>query len=57
MELEKDKKLKCVDCNKDFVFTSKDQRFYEEKKYKDPKRCKECRKVKRERRAKDENRN
>lgn len=38
-----DKVLKCVDCKEDFVFSGKDQKFYEQKKFSEPKRCKPCR--------------
>ena len=38
-----DKKIKCIDCHKDFVFTAAEQQFYEEKGYDAPKRCKDCR--------------
>ena len=36
-------KIKCQDCGKEFVFTEKDQKFYEEKGFVPPKRCKACR--------------
>ena len=40
----KDKTIKCVDCNTEFVFTAREQEFYAEKGYNnEPKRCKECR--------------
>ncbi len=39
-----DKKIKCVDCGYEFVFTSRDQEFYHEKGFtNEPKRCKRCR--------------
>ncbi len=38
-----DKKIKCIDYHKDFVFTAAVQQFYEEKGYDEPKRCKDCR--------------
>lgn len=38
-----DKKILCIDCNKDFVFTEGEQQFFEEKGYTEPIRCKDCR--------------
>ena len=38
-----DIKIKCQDCGNEFVFTARDQKFYEEKGYIPPKRCKSCR--------------
>ena len=38
----------CKDCNKEFIFTTKEQMFYTEKQYDEPLRCKECRKTLRE---------
>lgn len=38
-----DKSIKCVDCNETFVWTMKDQAFYEKKGFSPPKRCKDCR--------------
>jgi len=43
-----DELLKCVDCDTDFVFTVKEQQFYESKGLTNrPKRCQECRRKKR----------
>lgn len=40
----KDKTIKCVDCGCEFVFTARDQEFYQEKGFtNEPKRCKSCR--------------
>ena len=40
----KDKTIKCVDCGTEFVFTARDQEFYQEKGFtNEPKRCKACR--------------
>ena len=36
-------KIKCQDCGKEFYFTVRDQKFYEENGYVPPKRCKSCR--------------
>ena len=42
-----DKKLTCIDCGADFVFTAGEQVFFHDKLFKnDPKHCKQC-KVKR----------
>ncbi len=38
-----DKKIKCIDCHKDFIFTAGEQEFFEEKGYSAPLRCKDCR--------------
>jgi hypothetical protein len=39
-----DEVIKCCDCGIDFMFTAKDQEFYNSKGFKDPpKRCKACR--------------
>jgi hypothetical protein len=38
-----DKKIKCIDCYKDFIFTAGEQEFFEEKGYSEPIRCKDCR--------------
>lgn len=38
-----DKKLKCVDCGNEFVFTAGEQLFFHDKQFKnEPKRCKAC---------------
>lgn len=39
----KDKKIICQDCDKLFVFSIKDQKFYEKMGFGTPIRCKECR--------------
>jgi len=41
----KDKKLHCRDCGKEFVFSIGEQRFYEMKGFHQPKRCKSCREI------------
>lgn len=38
-----DVKIKCRDCGKSFVFSTTEQKFYEEKGFVPPKRCKSCR--------------
>ncbi|MDD4351254.1 MAG: zinc-ribbon domain-containing protein [Clostridia bacterium] len=41
-----DKKIICVDCGKEFLFTVSEQEFYAEKGFEnDPKRCIDCRKA------------
>lgn len=45
--------LKCVDCQAEFTFTEKDQKFFAEKGYQAPKRCKACRIMKKAARAAD----
>ncbi len=40
----KDITLTCKDCGKEFVFTTGEQKFYDEKGFTNqPQRCKECR--------------
>lgn len=40
----KDRWFVCVRCGKKFIFTARDQGFYEQSGFKhDPKRCRECR--------------
>jgi DNA replicative helicase MCM subunit Mcm2 (Cdc46/Mcm family) len=39
----KDKTLKCQDCGAEFVFTAREQEFYEQNNFSEPKRCKACR--------------
>lgn len=38
-----DKQLNCVDCGAQFLFTARDQAFYQERGYSAPRRCKTCR--------------
>lgn len=44
-----DKKIKCQDCGEDFIFTERDQIFYQEKGFEPPKRCKLCRNARKDR--------
>lgn len=44
----KDKKIECIDCHRDFIFTAGEQQFYEDKGFKEPKRCKKCREAEKE---------
>src|SRR5687767_11283998 len=46
----RDKLLKCVECNQEFVFTAGEQLFFADKGLKnEPKRCKLCKQKKNER--------
>ncbi|MBQ3001795.1 MAG: zinc-ribbon domain containing protein [Bacilli bacterium] len=38
-----DKTIVCKDCGAEFVFTEREQAFYESKQFSDPVRCKACR--------------
>jgi len=38
-----DKQIVCVDCGAQFLFTGRDQAFYQERGYQHPRRCKACR--------------
>jgi len=40
------KNITCKDCGKQFVFSVREQRFYEEKGFVAPVRCKDCRSAK-----------
>ena len=40
-----DKKITCVDCEKEFVFTEAEQAYYAEHNLVEPKRCLDCRKA------------
>lgn len=56
MEELKDKKITCVDCKEEFIFTANEQRFYKEKGFSnEPKRCKSCREKKKQERQKRDN--
>ena len=44
----KDKQLTCKDCQKPFVFTISEQKYYAEMKYQSPSRCSDCRKKRRQ---------
>lgn len=39
-----DKTIICQDCGEEFIFSIKEQKFFEEKSFPDPKRCLSCRK-------------
>lgn len=55
MNEHKDKTIKCSDCGNDFVFTAREQEFYEERNFSEPKRCKECRDKRKAEKANFEN--
>ncbi len=38
-----DRTLTCADCGQEFVFTSSEQQFYQERGFSDPRRCRSCR--------------
>ena len=41
---KKDKTIVCADCGQEFIFTVREQEFYEEKGFNnEPKRCIDCR--------------
>lgn len=44
-----DIKIKCQDCGEDFIFSERDQKFYEEKGFQSPKRCRNCRNARKDR--------
>lgn len=44
----KDIRLQCVDCDREFIFTEGEQKYFEQKGLFSPKRCFSCRKKKRE---------
>jgi len=46
-----DKKIKCIDCKKDFIFSAGEQEFFKEKGYSEPIRCKDCRNKIKDKRA------
>lgn len=41
----------CAECGDQFVWSAKDQQFYEERGFVRPRRCPKCRKARRERYA------
>ena len=41
--MKEDVKIKCQDCGTEFIFSVKEQKFYEEKDFAPPKRCRLCR--------------
>lgn len=51
-----DRQLICKDCRNNFVFTERDQQFFQDKGFSDPVRCYDCRRKKREQRDRQDNR-
>jgi CxxC-x17-CxxC domain-containing protein len=51
--MSEDQILQCLDCGQDFVFSEKEQAFFEEKGFSTPKRCRECRTARRDRKKND----
>lgn len=51
-----DKKLNCVECSAEFIFTASEQEFYAEKGFQnEPKRCNECRQARKRNNRNDRN--
>jgi CxxC-x17-CxxC domain-containing protein len=47
-----DKEILCIDCNRNFIWSTGEQAFYRDKQLQNPpKRCKECKQAKNERLA------
>ena len=49
MEDLKDIEITCIDCNKPFVFTASEQRYFKDRNLFQPKRCPDCRKLRKAR--------
>ncbi len=45
-----DKEITCSDCGQTFIFTGREQVFFQEKGFNPPKRCKPCREKKQQER-------
>ncbi|MFC1871063.1 zinc-ribbon domain containing protein [Chloroflexota bacterium] len=43
-----DKTLTCIDCDKTFIFSENEQRYFASKGLLEPKRCPDCRKRRRD---------
>lgn len=52
----RDKELTCSDCNGLFIFSAREQKFFEDKGFIPPKRCVSCRRKRRENDKRNENR-
>jgi DNA replicative helicase MCM subunit Mcm2 (Cdc46/Mcm family) len=46
-----DQTIECQDCHGEFVWTARDQEFYQANNFTPPKRCRECRQKNKERKA------
>ena len=40
-----DRELRCVECDREFVFSRGEQYFFASKRFPDPRRCPECREI------------
>lgn len=49
-----DLKLQCKDCQAEFIFTEKEQAYFQKKGLHQPKRCKACRDMRRQERDKQD---
>jgi ssDNA-binding Zn-finger/Zn-ribbon topoisomerase 1 len=52
-EKRKAKKILCAECGKQFVFSTKEQKYFKKMSFCDPKRCPDCRRLRREQRKTD----
>jgi len=39
-----DKTIRCIQCNSEFLFTEREQKYYQDRGFSIPKRCPNCRK-------------
>ncbi len=39
-----DKTIRCIQCNSEFLFTEREQKYYQDRGFSIPKRCPDCRK-------------
>ena len=46
-----DKTIVCKDCGAEFVFTEREQEFYDSKNFREPVRCKACREARKAQKA------
>lgn len=44
--MDKDKQIKCIDCEETFTLTEGESEWYQQKGFNEPKRCKDCREKK-----------
>jgi hypothetical protein len=56
MSASYDQHLTCADCNQDFLWSAREQEFYQEKGFQPPKRCKDCTRARKEQRGRAEGR-
>ena len=43
--IKRDKMCRCIRCGEEYLFTIKEQEYFERKGFQKPKRCKMCRKI------------